>query len=123
MAPLDRYSDMPIEELPLHGAVHASARGDGALPPLLDDSADVPAYLVMRLLWQRGALRVKTSPPCWSSTTARCRVLKRLEAAASSTGRADPTMTVGRIALTEAVRAMHGDAKAIPARSNAPWPR
>jgi DNA-binding MarR family transcriptional regulator len=117
MAPLDRYSDMPIEDYLCMALYTASRAVTGLYRPLLDElGLTYPQYLVMRLLWQRGALRVKDIAAVLELDYGTLSpLLKRLEAAGlvDRSRRPDDERSV-EIALTEAGAAMHGDAKAIP---------
>jgi DNA-binding MarR family transcriptional regulator len=117
MATLDRYSDMPIEDYLCMALYTASRAVTGLYRPLLDElGLTYPQYLVMRLLWQRGALRVKDIAAVLELDYGTLSpLLKRLEAAGlvDRSRRPDDERSV-EIALTEAGAAMRGDAKALP---------
>ena len=117
MATLDQYSDMPIEDYLCMALYTASRAVTGLYRPLLDElGLTYPQYLVMRLLWQRGALPVKDIAAVLQLDYGTLSpLLKRLEAAGlvDRSRRPDDERSV-QIALTEAGAAMRSDAKAIP---------
>jgi DNA-binding MarR family transcriptional regulator len=117
MATLDHYSDMPIEDYLCMALYTASRSVTGLYRPLLNAlGLTYPQYLVMRLLWQRGALPVKDIATVLQLDYGTLSpLLKRLEAAGlvDRSRRPDDERSV-EIALTEAGAAMRDDANAVP---------
>src|SRR5260221_4678762 len=117
METLDHYSDMPIEDYLCMALYTASRAVTGLSRPLLDElGLTYPESLVMRLLWQRGALPVKDIAAVLELDYGTLSpLLKRLEAAGlvDRSRRPDDERSV-EIALTEAGAAVRGGAQAPP---------
>jgi DNA-binding MarR family transcriptional regulator len=117
MTTLDQDPEMPIEDYLCLALYTASRAVTGLYRTLLDElGLTYPQFLVMVLLWQRGALPVKDIAAALQLDYGTLSpLLKRLEAAGLVTRsrRPDDERSV-EVALTEAGAAMRGDAKAVP---------
>jgi len=116
-----RASAGPSHELPIDDdlclALYTASRAVTGLYRELLDELDLtyPQYLVMRLLWQRGAVPVKAIGVALALDYGTLSpLLKRLEARGLIRRRSDDERSV-EITLTDAGEAMRPDAERVPA--------